>query len=83
MAREAGRQVSPVVMSRPSLRAYCSTLFTTGYKRLTEGGCGGAFTFWFFEVLAFGFSGFLAFGFSGFWTFGFLLWEAFGKEKNC
>jgi hypothetical protein len=35
-------QVSVVTMSRPSLRKEkcCSTsLFTTGYKRLAEGGC--------------------------------------------
>jgi hypothetical protein len=39
----------------------CSTLFTTGYKRLTEAGC---------EAFAFGFFCFEAFAF-GFWAFGF------------
>jgi hypothetical protein len=56
MFREAGTQVSPVTMSRPSLRT-CSTLFTTGYKRLTEGGlkafCFGAFCFRAFALGAF------------------------------
>jgi hypothetical protein len=46
---------------------YCSTLFKTGDIRHTSGG----------SVFALGA---LCFG-SG--AFGFLLWEAFGREKNC
>jgi hypothetical protein len=52
-------QVSPVTMSHPSLPC-CSTLFATGYKRLTEGEheafCFGllleafACGFWLFDV---------------------------------
>jgi hypothetical protein len=45
-------KVSPVVMSHPSLRT-AATLFTTGYKRLTEGG---------HEAFAFGFLIWKAFG---------------------
>jgi hypothetical protein len=43
MLREAGMQVSPVTMSHPFR---CSTLFTSGNKRLTKGDC---------QVFAFGF----------------------------
>jgi hypothetical protein len=35
--REAGAQISPVTVSRLPENC-CSTLFITGYKRLTEGG---------------------------------------------
>jgi hypothetical protein len=75
--REAGMQVSPVTMSHPSLNC-CSTLFTTGYKRLTEGGCQafllGRFAFA-LRLLLFGFLMGKAFdlrllGFWAFWFFG-------------
>jgi hypothetical protein len=64
---------------------FCSTLFTTGYKRLTEGGhkafCFGGFCF---EAFALGILlwGFLleAFAF-GFWAFGFLMWEAMEGKR--
>jgi hypothetical protein len=78
--REAGMLVSPVTISLPSPRTTDPPCFTTGYKRLTEGG------HW---VLLFGFLMGKAFGFRvsgfwllGFWAFGFLVWEAFGRE-NC
>jgi hypothetical protein len=59
---EAGTQVPLMTMSRPSLRACCSTsLLTTGYKRLTEGGC-EAFAFW---LLAFWM--WEAFGWEDYW----------------
>jgi hypothetical protein len=44
---EAGKQVYPVTIT-PLPENYCSTLFTTGYKRLTEGGH-EAFDFWLFD----------------------------------
>jgi hypothetical protein len=53
---------------------HCSTLFTTGYKRLTEGGC-EAFSLWAF-----------AFGLLVFWC-GRLFFGGKGKEllkgKDC
>jgi hypothetical protein len=50
----------------------CFTLFTTGYKRLTEGGWG---------VFALGFLlEAFAFGFGAFWLFDV---GGFGREKNC
>jgi hypothetical protein len=36
--REVGRQVSLVTMSCPSENCCSTSLFTTGYKRLAEGG---------------------------------------------
>jgi hypothetical protein len=84
--REAGRQVSPVNNVTLLPENHCSTLFITGYKRLTEGGH-RAFAFWAFWwgrlLLLFGLL-LLAFG-----LFGFLIWEALeGKmnvegKKNC
>jgi hypothetical protein len=65
--REAGMQVSPVIMSHPKNR--CSTLFTTGYKRFTEGG-----------HQAFGLR-LLVFAL-GLFALGFLMWEAFGRERT-
>jgi hypothetical protein len=69
--REAGTQVSPVTVS-PLSKNHCSTLFTTGYKRLAEGGC---------EAFAFVF-GFLLWAFA-FLTFGFLKGKAFWMKGNC
>jgi hypothetical protein len=77
--REAGMQVSPVKMSRPSPRtkSLCSTLFTAVYKRLLkeeEGLLPLAFTW--------GCCLFLGFGFGlGFSTLGFLV-GSFWKGKE-
>jgi hypothetical protein len=54
---------------------HCSTLFTTGYKRLTEGGWRAfalGFLLWAFclRLLLF-----------GFWAFGFLMWEALEGKR--
>jgi hypothetical protein len=51
MFRKAGTQVSLVIMSHPLPENCCSTsLFTTGYKRLTEGEH-EAFCFWLLLLL--------------------------------
>jgi hypothetical protein len=56
-SRETGFSCSVI----PLPESHCSTLFTSGCKRLTEG-----------EAFAL-----------GFWVVSFLVWEAFGREKNC
>jgi tellurite resistance protein TehA-like permease len=79
---EAGTQVSPVIVSRPSLWLH---LFAA--VKDPEGGR-GAFAFgallWAFGLFAFCFVGLFAFEY---WeedfTLGLLVWEAFGREKNC
>jgi hypothetical protein len=82
--REAGTQVSPATMSGPS-REPLLTLFTTGYKRHTEGECEAfalGFCFWLLlwdlRLFAFGFCLLLlAFGVGSFWKGKELL------EENC
>jgi hypothetical protein len=71
--RKAGSQVSPVTISHPYLRtAALFTLFTTGYKRLTEGGLG--FLLWavYLRLLLFAF---------GLLAFGFLMWKALERKR--
>jgi hypothetical protein len=82
--REAGTQVSPVKMSRPSLRASappCLPLFIKG--RLKEGVLIFAFCL---LPLVFGLEGLLGLGVLGLWldsfALGFLVWEAFVRKKN-
>jgi hypothetical protein len=75
-------------------QSLCSTLFAAVYKRPTEGGRGAfAFAFWGFTLGFWAFFAWLrAFCFVGlfafeYWeeafTLGLLVWEAFGREKNC
>jgi hypothetical protein len=70
--REAGMQIVT-----PLPENHCSILFTTGYKKLTEGGLGGegrcGCLLWAFALGLFA------------WLLGFWLSEmgGFGREKDC
>jgi hypothetical protein len=82
---EAGIQVSPVIMSCPSIplpKSLCSTLFAAVYKRPSEGGLEG---FLLFCLWLFGLESFSDLSFLGLWldsfALGFLVWESFKKGK--
>jgi hypothetical protein len=66
-------------MSRPSPRG--STLFAAIYKRPAEGRL-GLFCFFPLGLWGLGFLGVLAWALASF-ALTFLVWEAFGREKNC
>jgi hypothetical protein len=82
--REAGMQVSPVAMSRPSLRASAPPCLLLSTEEGLEAFafCQGLFAFclWLFAL-----EGFFGFWF-GLWlcsfALDFLVWEAFGRENN-
>jgi hypothetical protein len=70
MFREAGMQVSPVTMSHPSSRTAAPPCLPLSIKySLKED---ARLLLWGLLLLAFGLL-----------AFGFLVWEAFGREKNC
>jgi hypothetical protein len=73
----------------PSLRTNAPPCLPVDMKDSTEGGkevfCFGAFLLWRLLLFVFLIGKALALGFlaSGFGAFVFLMWEAFGREKNC
>jgi hypothetical protein len=74
--REAGKQVSPVTMSRPSPRASAPPCLPLFIKGLLKEGWGLVL----FLPLAFALEGFGALALD--FALGFLVWETFGREKN-